>query len=316
MGIQVPLLVIDQRGVFGHVYIVLEPVGSARLTFRWQLLWVLWCWCTEGCSESRMRSRTWRGVSKWSRHKDWYIGSLCLDSGITPGEIGNFTGVPGGYRNPPGGQWALMGLSGKERKGPKCWPHLPPFPSPIRIRRRGRPPLSPFPLGQTLVGLGFGGRNPTPSGSRTPWRAPWAGQPLPFPPLYTGAGGTPWHTSWSLRSFLSRVRCPLPPNYTSIIPLRSLGEALRRWNIIIVTTPSCWRNSPSTLGWIGVRGTSSSWTCAELGGAVRSVLGSVGSWRSTTTSSTLRQRFRCWSTRVRRQHSHLVAMHHHDLACA
>ena len=36
--------------------------------------------------------------------------------------------------------------------------------------------------------------------------------------------------------------------------------------------PSCWRNSPSTLGWIGVRGTSSSWTCAELGGAVRSVL--------------------------------------------
>ena len=33
MGIQVPLLVIDQRGVSGHVCIVLEPVGSARLTF-------------------------------------------------------------------------------------------------------------------------------------------------------------------------------------------------------------------------------------------------------------------------------------------
>ena len=32
MGIQVPLLVIDQRGL-GHVYIVLEHVGSARLTF-------------------------------------------------------------------------------------------------------------------------------------------------------------------------------------------------------------------------------------------------------------------------------------------
>ena len=39
-----------------------------------------------------------------------------------------------------------------------------------------------------------------------------------------------------------------------------------------VTTSSCWRNSPSKLGWIGVRGTSSSWTCAELRGAVRSVL--------------------------------------------
>ena len=34
MGIQVPLLVIDERGVsVMHVYIVLEPVGSACLTF-------------------------------------------------------------------------------------------------------------------------------------------------------------------------------------------------------------------------------------------------------------------------------------------
>ena len=60
-----------------------------------------------------------------------------------------------------------------------------------------------------------------------------------------------------------------------------------RWNIIIVTTPSCWRNSPSTLGWIGVRGTSSSWTCVELGDAVRSVLDWDGSWRCTTTSIAL-----------------------------
>ena len=33
MGIQVPLLVIDQKQFLGHVYIVLEPIGSARLTF-------------------------------------------------------------------------------------------------------------------------------------------------------------------------------------------------------------------------------------------------------------------------------------------
>ena len=38
---------------------------------------------------------------------------------------------------------------------------------------------------------------------------------------------------------------------------------------------------------------------------MRSVLGSVGSGRRTTTSSTLCQRFRCRSTRVRRQHSPL-----------
>ena len=59
----------------GHVYIVLEPVGSARLIILMTvILWVYMFWCTEGCSESRMWSRAWRGVSKWSRHKYRYIG--------------------------------------------------------------------------------------------------------------------------------------------------------------------------------------------------------------------------------------------------
>ena len=75
----------------GYVYIVLEPVGSARLTFDDDfVLYELCDLVTECCSESQMRSRTWRGVSKWSRHKDWYIGSLCLDIGSVPGEIGIF----------------------------------------------------------------------------------------------------------------------------------------------------------------------------------------------------------------------------------
>ena len=95
----------------GHVYIVLEPVGSARLTFDDDLYYELCDFMTEVCSESRMRSRTWRGVSKWSRHKDWYIGSLCLDIGSVPGEIRIFpeyrevTGTPrcsGFIRNFPG----------------------------------------------------------------------------------------------------------------------------------------------------------------------------------------------------------------------
>ena len=30
-----------------------------------------------------------------------------------------YTGVPGGYRNPPGSQWALMGHSGKEEEAAK-----------------------------------------------------------------------------------------------------------------------------------------------------------------------------------------------------
>ena len=57
----------------GHVYIVLEPVGSARLTFGDNLYCELCVLVTGDCSKSQMRSRTWRGVSKWSRGKDWYI---------------------------------------------------------------------------------------------------------------------------------------------------------------------------------------------------------------------------------------------------
>ena len=59
MGIQVLLLVIDPESCLGHVYIILEPVGSARLTFDVDIvLYELCCLVTECCSESRMRSRT------------------------------------------------------------------------------------------------------------------------------------------------------------------------------------------------------------------------------------------------------------------
>ena len=44
--------------VLGHVYIVLEPVGSARLTFDDNFYYGLCVLVTEDCSESRMRSRT------------------------------------------------------------------------------------------------------------------------------------------------------------------------------------------------------------------------------------------------------------------
>ena len=72
----------------GHVYIVLELIGSARLTFDDDLYYELRDLMTEVCLESRIRSRTWRGVSKWSRHKDWYIGRLYSDTGRVPGVTG------------------------------------------------------------------------------------------------------------------------------------------------------------------------------------------------------------------------------------
>ena len=53
-----------------HVYIVFEPVGSACLMFDDDLYYELCDLMTEVCSEPQMRSRTWRGVSKWLRGKD------------------------------------------------------------------------------------------------------------------------------------------------------------------------------------------------------------------------------------------------------
>ena len=59
MDIQVPLLVIDREMSLGHVYIVLEPVGSAHLTFVDDIMLYELCdLLTECSSESRMRSQT------------------------------------------------------------------------------------------------------------------------------------------------------------------------------------------------------------------------------------------------------------------
>ena len=77
----------------GHVYIVLEPVGSARLTFIDDIvLYELYDLVTKCCSEFRMRSQRWRGVSKWSRGKDLYIGRWYLDTRSVSGHTGNLSG--------------------------------------------------------------------------------------------------------------------------------------------------------------------------------------------------------------------------------
>ena len=97
----------------GHVYIVHEPVGSACLAYDDDIILYELCGLvTECCSEFRLRSQTWRGVSKWSRHKDQYIGQLYFDFGMVPGEIGilpEYREVTGTPPPPPG---SYMGLSG------------------------------------------------------------------------------------------------------------------------------------------------------------------------------------------------------------
>ena len=79
------------------------------------------------------------GVSKWSRHKDRYIGRLYLDTGKVPGEIGTIPELREVIRTPGevyGPYWALVERRGKDQgrgRPPKPNPNweggLPPFPS-------------------------------------------------------------------------------------------------------------------------------------------------------------------------------------------
>ena len=57
------------------------------------------------------------------------------------GQVRTNTGVPGGYRNPPGSVMGLLGLSGEE-EGRPGQAACPSPSSPNWTRRGGAPPLS------------------------------------------------------------------------------------------------------------------------------------------------------------------------------
>src|SRR6187200_2465698 len=105
-----------------HVYIVLEPVGSARLTFDDDQYY-------EFMSFDVPKEF---GVPEWSRCKDRYIGRLYSDIGKVPSDSGIFRSI-----------WALLGHTGIEEKGQKEGALLvrigqgvqPPFPSPSPKRK-------------------------------------------------------------------------------------------------------------------------------------------------------------------------------------
>ena len=97
-----------------HVYIVLEPVGSAHLTLRWQFYYEFICFdvpkvvrspgCDHGHDEESRNGRD--------------IKIDILDDYIWTPEvfrmISETTGVPAGLPEPPGRVLGLMGLRGKE----------------------------------------------------------------------------------------------------------------------------------------------------------------------------------------------------------
>src|ERR687897_2022814 len=136
-------------------------------------------------SESRMRSGICRGVSKWPRRKDRYIGRLYSDIGKVPSDSGIFRST-GELREFVLG---LNGPYGKGEKGPKGWPHPSPWTSPNWTREGGRP-LPSFSFSLPFSYSNKERRSPTPGGSRTPplARPPPRPAASPLVPLYTGAG--------------------------------------------------------------------------------------------------------------------------------
>ena len=98
----------------GHVYIVLEPVGSTRLTFDEDIILYELCdLVTEFYSESQMRSWTRQRVSKWSRVKYWCIGRWYSDIESVSGGTGYLSGHRKGFRAPPAKDMGLMCQEGK-----------------------------------------------------------------------------------------------------------------------------------------------------------------------------------------------------------
>ena len=113
------------------------------------------------------------------------------------GQVRTNTGVLGGYRNPPGAIWAIVGLSGKEKRQPNMGRAPLPSLGPNRTRRGGRP-LSLFPPSANPIPtrIGGGGGNPTPRESRTLLeRLLWPASLPPSSPLYTEAEAPQKHTS-------------------------------------------------------------------------------------------------------------------------
>ena len=135
---------------------------------------------TECCSESRMRSRTSRGVPEWSGGKDLYMGSPVLVTGKVSGFIGN---VP----RPPGGSRGSTGWGHLSRRAP--WAEVGGEPAPGGLVRPHGPPPAPR-VGNPRGGgapLGLGGKPPLLAAAPLEFGSPRVGAPLGV--LYIVGGG-------------------------------------------------------------------------------------------------------------------------------
>src|SRR3954468_5073268 len=155
----------------GHVCMSPEPVGSTHLRFGdARVVKDISMQQTEGCSESRMRSRTSREVPDWSGGEELYIGSVVS-------AIGKDLGVTGIVPGPPDGSRGSTGWGHLSRRAP--WAEVGREPAHSGLVR---PPmgLPPAPrVGNPRVGgaphLPWGARLPPgrrPPGDASPGRHP------------------------------------------------------------------------------------------------------------------------------------------------
>ena len=131
----------------GHVYIVLEPVGSARLTFGDDRYYEFMCFDVPKVVRSPGYDH---GHDEESRNGRDIKIDILDDYVRTPEGFRKVSDIHqsiGGYQNHPEKLLGLMGLSGEERGQP----------------RGGAAPLSPIQIGQ-----GKGRRPPSPSFSPPP----------------------------------------------------------------------------------------------------------------------------------------------------
>ena len=137
-----------------------------------------------------------------------------MDTGMVSGEYRAYTGVPGGYRNPPGRLMGLLGPSEEEEGRPRAAVRpLPPSPN---WTRRGAAPPFPFPLSllpsPLLLPLGRG--SPIPGGIRTPHgaRLGWLAPSPSSTPLYTGREAPLGYKTIDLLDLLAVCGAPLHHN--------------------------------------------------------------------------------------------------------
>ena len=134
-----------------------------------------------------------------------------MDIGSVQGEIGILPDYREVTGTPPGGIWALVGLSGREER----WPEMgrAPLPPLVRIGQgEGVGPSLSFPPSTSPIPTRIGGEVLLPEGVGLLLARPMmVGRPPPLEPLYTEVGA-PLETQVDPRDhILSRVRCPLPP---------------------------------------------------------------------------------------------------------